>query len=140
MMAESKSLMQNYLWKLGDQHKGNLINTIDFWIRDFIGKTNDPAKLRVGLCSHQAILERERDIKGLNPECYCRKCGVDLSIVGVGRVNDYLVLRNPYCRGPICLDCVKAGGDVFYKAFRNGVEKFQRYKAGEVIDDTFGGA
>lgn len=132
-----ESLMQDYLYRLGDQHRGNLITLIDSSIREFIGKTNDPEKLRVGLCSHQAILERERTSKGLNPEHYCRKCGIDLNVVGIGRVNDYLVLRNPYCQGPICLDCVKGGGDVFYKAFRGGVEKYQMHKAAEVIDSVF---
>ncbi len=133
----NKSLMQDYLYRLGDQHKGNLITLIDTAIRESIGKSDNPEKLKVGSCSHQAILERERDAKGKNPEHYCRKCGIDAG-VGVGRVNDYLVLRNPYCRGPICLDCVSNGGDVFYHSFRKGVEDYQKIKAGEIIDSVFG--
>ena len=134
----SKSLMQDYLNRLGDQHKGNLITLIDTAIRESIGKTDDPEKLRVGSCSHQAILERERDAKDKNSEHFCRKCGINLSVVGIGRVNDYLVLRNPYCRGPICLDCVKRGGDVFYISFRKGVDDYEEFKIGNIIDSVFG--
>lgn len=139
MSKQNNSLMKKYLGKLGDKHKGNLITLLDAAIRESIGKTDDPKKLRVGLCSHQAILERERNIKGKNPEYYCRKCGLDVSVVGAGRVNDYLVLRNPYCRGPICLSCVKGGGDVFYRAFRRGVEDYEKTKASVIIDSAFGG-
>ena len=138
-MEQEKSLMKEYIYRLGDQHKGNIITLIDTAIRESIGKSDDPEKLRVGACSHQSILERERDAKGKNPERYCRKCGIDVGIVGVGRVNDYLVLRNPYCRSPICLDCVKNGGDVFYHSFRKGVEDYQKTKARTIIDSVFGG-
>ena len=98
------SLMEQYLFRLGDSHKGNPIALIDFRIREAIGKTDDPEKLRVGMCSHQAILGREMIKRGVNPEHRCRKCGINLNVVGVGRVNDYLVLRNPNCLSPICLD------------------------------------
>lgn len=125
-MAES--LMVKYLAQLGDPH-GKLsspfsLKFLDFNLRTLIGKSKRIADLKVGLCSHQAILERERDAKGKNPEHYCRKCGINLNIVGVGRCNDYLVLRNPFCRSPICLECVHKGGDVFYQAFKRGLDEY----------------
>jgi hypothetical protein len=98
-----------------------------FWdtrFRDLIGKTDD---INVSLCSHDAIISREL------PEHYCRVCHKNLATVGVGRVNDYLVIRHPQCRQPICLDCSKNKPDAFYKAFESGVAKHQVLSAAERI-------
>jgi hypothetical protein len=98
-----------------------------FWdtrFRDLIGKTDD---INVSLCSHDAIISREL------PEHFCRVCHTNLAKVGIGRVNDYLVIRHPQCRQPICLDCSKNRPDAFYKAFEEGVIKHQALSAAERI-------
>ena len=124
------SLMQKYMNQLGDPHdlKPTAIvsfNGLDYLLRTLIGKSDKIKDLRVGACSHQAIIEREHDAKGIDPETVCRKCGINLDCVAP-RCNDYLVLRNPLCRGPICGDCFRKGGDVFYQAFRRGVDQLPR--------------
>jgi len=117
-------LFQEYLWKLGDGHPGCdldnpfSIKSIDFAIREAIGKTGD---LDVALCSHAKILEREF----LDDENRCRQCGIKLT-TGFGRYNDYLVLRHPHCTRPICIDCAKDRPDVFHLAFKKGIEKLER--------------
>jgi len=92
------------------------VKALDVALRDAIGKTDD---INISLCSHQAILSREF------PEHFCRVCNKDLSVVGVGRINDYLVLRHPNCRKPICLECAKTNPDDFYKAFDRGLKKLR---------------
>lgn len=96
-----------------DKHKNNF----DTLFRICIGKTDD---IDVPLCSHKAIINRELGEK------FCRVCNKDLSIKGVGRCNDYLVLRHPRCQQPICEDCAKNNPDEFYKAFKNGWEVYKR--------------
>lgn len=94
-----------------------------FWdttYRELIGKTDD---IHVSLCSHDAIISREL------PEHFCRVCHKNLAKVGVGRVNDYLVLRHPQCRQPICLECVKNRPDAFYKAFEQGTNRYTALSA-----------
>lgn len=100
---------------------------VDTLLRISIGKANDIDDLRVGLCSHQMITERERDLKGIDPTTHCRRCGVNL--LDQIRCNDYLTLRNKWCRGPICHECTKDGGDVFYRAFVSGCGTFERWGA-----------
>ena len=122
-MTKEKTLMGKYMSRLGDPHSvGSIESRLDTVLRSLIGKTDD---LAVGKCSHQAILERERNVRGKNPEHYCRRCGISLNVVGIGRYNDYLILRNIKCKGPICLECIQDGGDVFYQAFRKGLEKMK---------------
>jgi hypothetical protein len=114
-----------YMHRIGRSHSLFTPEKIADWgIRMCIGKTEDIEKLKAGACSHQSILERERN--GENPENYCRKCGLNLNVDGIGRCNDYLWLRNPFCKGPICLECVKNGGDVFYLAFKKGSDRYMR--------------
>ena len=117
------TMAKRYLNWLKDPHHTNdsMVNQLDLGIRSFIGKTEDIEQLKVGMCSHQAILEREMGKK--DPEMYCRKCGLSTGI-GVVRCNDFLVLRNPLCNGPICGNCIKDGGDVFYLAFKKGSNKY----------------
>lgn len=127
-----KSLMTKYIEEIeGDHSLKSPIRKLDFLLRTYIGKSERVEDLRIGLCSHQAILERERDTKGRNPEHFCRKCGINLNTVGIGRCNDHLVLRNPFCRGPICMQCIDDGGDVFYQAFSRGVEEYGKRKSGQ---------
>jgi hypothetical protein len=95
-----------------DKHKLDL----DTLLRICIGKTDD---INVSLCSHKAIINRELGEK------FCRVCQKDLSVVGEGRYNDYLVLRHPLCQQPICLDCAVNNPDEFHKAFKNGLEEYK---------------
>ena len=100
------------------------IKFLDTTLRMLIGKTDD---VRIALCSHQAIINREF------PTHFCRVCNKDLSIGNVGRYNDYLVLRHPQCLKPICIDCAKNKPDVFFIAFKKGLDKFQEFKQDERI-------
>lgn len=93
---------------------GNITKFIDTRLRFAIGKTED---IRVALCSHQAIIQREF------PQHFCRVCNKDLSIDGISRWNDFLVLRHPQCFKPICGDCAENNPDVFHIAFRRGLSK-----------------
>ena len=134
-----RTLQAQYLSQFGIEYEGVLyhdtntpVREMDFWIRNFIGKTDDIESLHAGRCSHQAVLERERDKEGKNPEEYCRKCGLFLGVDGVLRCNDFLVLRNPFCRGPICGACMKDGGDVFYAAYRRGLAAYYALKGWQV--------
>ena len=97
---------------------------LDTTLRMLIGKTNN---IRIALCSHQAIINREF------PVDFCRVCNKDLSIENVGRYNDYLVLRHPQCLKPICMDCAKNKPDAFFIAFKKGLDKFQGLKHDERI-------
>ncbi len=119
-MNKEKTLVGKYLESIIPHGEYGYMSIFDTILRMMIGKTDD---IRVGKCSHNAILERERDAKGKNPEHYCRCCGICVNEVGIGRCNDFLVIRNRKCRGPICIDCMKTGGDVFYEAFKKGLKK-----------------
>lgn len=118
------SLYQKYLAELGDPHVivNNLCNvkSIDFVLRNLIGKTD---KLGIAKCSHAKILENEFP----DDESRCRQCGIFLD-VGFARWNDYLVLRHPQCKRPICADCAENRPDVFYITFREGLKKFNLLK------------
>ena len=111
------SQYNDYLRLLGDPHENVndicSIKKMDFELREAIGKTED---ISVSLCSHQAILAREY------PEHFCRICNKDLSVV-TPRWNDYLVLRHPLCRKPICFECAKNNPDEFHKAFQRGIKE-----------------
>ena len=132
-------LYQQYLWKLNDAHYDAGVDnpfslqSIDFKIREAIGKTD---KLDVALCSHAKILEREFP----DDELRCRQCGIKLT-TGFGRFNDYLVLRHPHCTRPICVDCAKNRPDVFYDAFRKGIDRLEKegglFKNIEIEMETF---
>lgn len=118
------SLYEKYLKQLGDPHNIRLgfpsLNFLDFHLREAIGKTDD---IRVAMCSHNAIINREF------PEHFCRVCHRNLNTKrGVGRVNDYLVLRHKQCQKPICLDCSKNNPDKFYLAFKRGVDKYMQMR------------
>jgi len=127
-VLRDRSVSEVYQSHLSDGHSTETpVKMLDFWIRRIIGKSDDIEALSVGACSHQAILERERDAQGLDPQKHCRKCGREVP-EGVGRCNDFVVLRNPLCRGPICLDCVRDGGDVFYRAFKKGLDEYMFVK------------
>ena len=101
------------------------LSFLDTTLRQCIGKTDG---MEVGKCSHNAILERERDAAGKNPEHYCRCCGLCLNVDGVGRCNDFLIIRNKKCRGPICLTCIKTQPDVWYRAYRKGLKKYEKVR------------
>jgi len=119
-----ESLIMKYQERLGDPHlmKGIPPNlkSIDLMLRLAIGKTDD---IKVARASHYIIKSMEAG------ERFCRVCGKDLSVV-CGRVNDYLVLRHPLCKAPICFECSKNRPDAFYKAFKAGVEKYLGNKGG----------
>ena len=118
-----ESLIMEYQTMLGDAHSydkdGIGIRQLDFKLREAIGKTED---IKVAKCSHNIIRSMEAG------ERFCRVCGKDLQVVGVVRINDYLVLRHKFCKAPICLDCSRNHPDSFYKAFDVGLA---RYYAGQ---------
>ena len=118
-MPEKETLMEQYVRRYVPNgewgHDKHLIN-IDTLMRICIGKTDD---INVPLCSHKAIINRELGEK------FCRVCQKDLSVVGEGRCNDYLVLRHPRCQQPICFECAENNPDEFYLAFRNGMIEYQ---------------
>jgi len=121
-----ESLAMKYQERIGDEHlvTGDInIKTLDYKLRMAIGKTDD---IQVARASHHIIKSIEAG------ESYCRVCGKDLSVVGIGRVNDYLALRHPFCKAPICLDCSGNHPDSFYKAFKAGLA---RYMGNEVESD-----
>jgi hypothetical protein len=122
---KEKTLMGKYMQSIVP-HNGNhsAVSFLDTTLREFIGKTDN---INVGKCSHNAILERERDAEGKNPEHYCRCCGMYLNVDGVGRCNDFLILRHEKCRGPICFDCMTKRPDVFYRAYREGLEHYEEF-------------
>lgn len=117
-------LLERYIYTIGDTHLDGVENqnfanpkVIDYWLREFIGKTDD---IRVAACSHNAIINRE--MVGI-----CRVCQKPLT-TGVGRWNDYLILRHPQCLNPICLDCAENNPDDFYKAFSKGLKKYELFR------------
>lgn len=115
------SLYQKYLGELKDPHNlassgiGGMIVRLDFTIRETMGKTND---IEVSKCSHAYILEHELP----DEEDRCRQCGVKL-VTGIGRINDYLVIRHPKCKRPICMDCSKNRPDLFHIRFKEALKK-----------------
>ncbi len=110
-----------YLRRIAPHGTNDEMSRLDTMLRECIGKTDGIA---VGKASHNAILERERDAEGKNPEHYCRCCGIFLNRDGIGRCNDFLIFRNRKCRGPICLDCIKNRPDVWYQAYRKGLDRY----------------
>ena len=116
----SKGMIEHYN-RRGDEHYKPLYSL--FWdttLRECIGKTDD---INVSLCSHDAIINREL------PEHFCRVCHKNLAKNGIGRVNDYLVIRHPQCQQPICLDCAKNKPDEFHKKFEEGVTRYHTISA-----------
>ena len=103
---------------LGDKRtydkNGIGIRQLDFRLREAIGKTED---IKVARASHNVVRSLEEG------EGFCRVCHKNLQVV-CGRVNDYLVLRHPLCKSPICLDCAVNNPDTFYKAFKARIEKY----------------
>ncbi len=112
--------MMEYQDMLGDAHtydKGGIgIRQLDLRLREAIGKTED---IKVAKCSHNIVRSMEAG------EGFCRICGKDLQVVGVTRINDYLVLRHKFCKAPICIDCSRSHPDSFYKAFKMGLERLK---------------
>jgi len=119
-----KSLIMEYQERLGDPHLVNCefpnIKLLDFRLRKAIGKTED---IKVARASHNIVRSMEAG------ENYCRVCGNDLQVVGVARVNDYLVLRHKFCKAPICLDCSRNRPDSFYKAFQVGLVRYNEVES-----------
>lgn len=120
-----RNMYERYLVDLGNPH--NLfskepmrLNRIDLGLREAIGKTND---IHISLCSHIAIINRELG------DNFCRVCQKDLSVTGVGRYNDHLVLRHPQCFQPICLNCAKNNPDKFHLAFKKGLTVYKERKS-----------
>lgn len=115
------SLYQKYLSELRDPHNingdgiGNMKNRLDFTIRKLMGKTDN---IEVAKCSHAYILEHEQ----LDDELRCRQCGINLNGV-YPRINDYLVIRHPKCKSPICLECSKNRPDIFNIRFKEAIAK-----------------
>jgi hypothetical protein len=109
------SLVKEYKEKYLESNDRHAL-TLDTLLRFCIGKTDD---INVPLCSHKAIINRELGEK------FCRVCQKDLSKAGIGRYNDYLVLRHELCQQPICLDCAINNPDEFHKAFKLGLEEYK---------------
>jgi len=121
-----KSLIMKYQQVLGDRHTfdkndPSSIRAFDLRLREAIGKTED---IKVARASHNIIRSVE------DGEGFCRICHRNLQVVGVGRVNDYLALRHPLCKAPICLECSKTCPDAFHKAFKEGIIKASRVYLG----------
>lgn len=111
-------------WKTGQEKMTETemlvsVKLLDFQLRELIGKTDN---IRVPMCSHNAIIQREFG------EGFCRVCHKDLRIAGVGRWNDYLILRHPQCQSPICVDCARDKPDQFHIAFKKGLEKYHYFR------------
>lgn len=114
------SLYQKYLSRLGDPHDIQNpygMNAIEFKIRNMMGKTDD---IEVSKCSHAYILKHELP----DDENRCRQCGIKLD-VGIGRWNDYLVIRHPKCNRPICKECAEKRPDEFHLRFREALKKLK---------------
>lgn len=139
----TKNLVERYQDKLTDEHaicatadmiktgnKEGFLNVpmIDTLLRNAIGKTDD---IRVALCSHKAILNREL------PLDYCRQCNKKIK-PGQGRFNDFLVLRHPHCFKPICAKCAVENPDKFYLAFKKGVDKLKAGSIAQMQLDAIG--
>jgi len=114
-----KSLIIEYQRRLGDPHSKLSnpfsLNFLDFNLREQIGKTED---IKVARASHNVVRSMEEG------EGFCRVCHKNLQVV-CPRVNDYLVLRHPFCKAPICFDCSVNRPDSFYRAFKSGVERYK---------------
>ena len=94
LVEEYKGRILNYShFRVED---GDKLKELDTSLRILIGKTDD---VRIALCSHQAIINREF------PEHFCRVCNTDLSVGNKARWNDFLVLRHSQCFKPICKEC-----------------------------------
>lgn len=131
------TLVQKYILQVQPHGINNGLSLMDTMLRECIGKTEG---VEVGKCSHNAILERERDAAGKNPEHYCRCCGLYLNVNGIGRSNDFLIIRNRKCRGPICLECIEKRPDVWHQAFQKGLKKYNLIRnyqnaSEEVLED-----
>jgi hypothetical protein len=124
------SLIMEYQERLGDKHtydkNGIGIRQLDFRLREAIGKTEN---IHIARASHNIIKSMEAG------EQFCRICGKDLQVVGIARVNDYLVLRHPFCKAPICLDCSKNRPDAFYEAFRIGLDKYKNHPISYLLEE-----
>ena len=107
--------------------KENPINLLDNFLRAFIrivDKDNEKA-----ICAHDAIKYREEMKRGKDPEKICRVCSKNLNIKGILRCNDFLIIRNKKCKGPICGDCFKNKPDKFYIAYSNALKKYNQFTA-----------
>ncbi len=102
----------------------DMLKSLDTSLRILIGKTND---VRIALCSHQAIINREF------PEHFCRICNTDLSVGNKARWNDFLVLRHPQCTKPICHNCAENKPDLFFIAFKKGLNKYNKISNDEKL-------
>jgi ferredoxin len=94
------------------------MNKTDFAIREAIGKTYD---IEESKCSHAYILKHELP----DDENRCRQCGILLE-TGIGRWNDYLVIRHPKCDRPICMECAEKRPDIFHIKFRDALKKLKK--------------
>ncbi len=119
-----ESLIMEYQNQLGDKHtydkNGIGIRQLDYRLREAIGKTED---IKVARASHNVVRSMEEG------EGFCRVCHKNLQIVGEARINDYLVLRHPFCKAPICFDCSINHPDAFYTAFKLGVDRYKEAMA-----------
>lgn len=117
------SLILEYQRRLGDPHSKLSnpfsLNFLDYWLREAIGKTKN---IKVAKASHNIIKSKEAG------EGFCRVCNKDLRVV-TPRINDYLVLRHPHCVAPICFGCSVNRPDTFYKAFDEGLKKYQEFRS-----------
>jgi len=119
---KTTNLVNKYMNRLGDPHdithEGPSLNKIDFQLRSFMGKTND-VQSPEGYASHFKILKRQKRIE--NDDLVCRRCLKDLSEVGVGRYNDFLVIRAKDCTQPICSSCAKHNPDNYHRKFKEAI-------------------
>jgi hypothetical protein len=121
-MKTTTELVKGYHKQLGDPHD-NLsnpfsLNSIDFRIRTLMGKTKETSS-KDGFASHMRILKRQRRIN--EDSLVCRRCLKDLDVVGIGRWNDFLVIRAKDCTQPICHTCAKNNPDVYHIKFREAL-------------------
>jgi len=117
-------LVSGYRNLLGDPH-GKVenifsIKALDFNIRKIMSKVKGNNSMK-GYASHFEILKRQRNIS--KDDLVCRRCLKDLSIVGEGRYNDFLVIRAKDCTQPICLSCSKNNPDEYHRRFLSAINK-----------------
>ena len=127
-------LVSGYRNLLGDPH-GKVenifsIKALDFNIRKIMSKVKGNNSMK-GYASHFEILKRQRNIS--KDDLVCRRCLKDLSIVGEGRYNDFLVIRAKDCTQPICLSCSKNNPDNYHIKFLEAINKFKTMQ--ETLND-----
>ena len=119
---KTTKLINNYAEQLGDPHDSisdpHSLNNLDFTLRTFMGKT-EKKKNKMGYASHSEILKRQNGVE--DDDLVCRRCLKDLSIVGEGRYNDFLIIRASDCTQPICSSCAENNPDSYHLKFKEAI-------------------